>query len=339
MPQFFRNAAGSRRNRRKDSIRMNTSSEKNLTLEHRACIEKRTLVVTITLNFIFAMAAFVFAVYTNSLAIVIDGMYTFVDGLVGIFAIKVTTLIRRSANREYPFGFIMYEPVLNLIKGLLIATVVLTAFLSSVVEIIDGDEENLNSRVAMIYAAIAGFACFTYCVVLERMARKTHSPILRIEAKQWLIDGIVSLGIGVAFFIVWIMQTHGYDDYARYADPVIVLFMTLFMAPIPIKVIKENWGQIVARTVHDDLRMEIIKRIDENLIDLADPKYELRVVQYGRHVYIQLYFVTLCSLSVQDADLLRNRLYNSFDKYLDYFSVDIAFTSDTIWIERSVKNI
>ena len=318
---------------------MNTSTEKKFSLEHRARIEKRTLAVTIALNFIFSMAAFIFAVYANSLAIVIDGMYTFVDGLVGIFAIKVTALIRRSGNREYPFGYIMYEPVLNLIKGLLIATVVLTAFFSSVVEIIDGDEENLNSTVAMIYAALAGFACFAYCVVLERMARKTHSPILRIEAKQWLIDGTISMGIGVAFFAVWIMQAHGYDDYARYADPVIVLLMTLFMAPIPIRVIKENWGQIVARTVQDDLRKEIIKRIDANLMGMAESKYELRILQYGRHVYIHLYFITPCSLSVQDADLIRNRLYDSFHEYLDYFSLDIAFTSDTIWIERSVKNI
>lgn len=317
---------------------MTSSSARTLSMEERARLERRTILTTITLNLVFTASGFVVAVYANSLAIVVDAMYTFVDGLVGIFAIKVTGLIRRSANREYPFGYVVYEPVLNLIKGLLIATVVLTAFVSSVLEIVEGDEESLNTGVALIFVVTAALVCYAYSVVLARLARKTHSPILRIEAKQWLVDGTISLGIGVAFLTVWIMQARGYGAYARYADPFIVLFMTLFMAPIPIKVIRENWAQILSKTVHDDLRNEIVQRVDAGLAGLEDPRYELRAVQYGRHVYIHLYVLTPHALSVKDADRIRQRLYDSFQDHLDYFSVDMAFTSDAVWIERSVKN-
>ena len=82
-----------------------------------------------------------------------------------------------------------------------------------------------------------------------------------------------------------------------------------------------------------------MKRVDADRDHLENSKYDLRVVQYGRHVYVLLYIVTGDTPSVEQLDVAREEVYRGLREELHYFSVDIAFTSDTIWIERSVKKV
>ena len=85
------------------------------------------------------------------------------------------------------------------------------------------------------------------------------------------------------------------------------------------------------------IRSTILKRVDADRDYLENSKDDLRVVQYGRHVYVLLYIVTGDTPSVEQLDVAREEVYGGLREELHYFSVDIAFTTDAIWIERSVK--
>ena len=134
--------------------------------------------------------------YTSD-AVLLDGFFSLIGFAVGLVSLRVASLVRRPDDDLYHFGYAAYEPMLNLTKGLLMAFVTLFALVSAILVVIEGGRE-IEAEWASIYAWIAAAGCFAIAVSQRALAKKTSSPLLSVDSKNWLIDGLMSVAVARA---------------------------------------------------------------------------------------------------------------------------------------------
>jgi len=80
-------------------------------------LETRTIWTTIIANLLFSILAFGFAFQTHSDAIVLDGVFSLVAFAVSLLSLFVARLVTRPGTRAFPFGYAIFEPMLNPPRG------------------------------------------------------------------------------------------------------------------------------------------------------------------------------------------------------------------------------
>lgn len=89
--------------------------------------ERQAILFTLAGNLIMAMLGFGFALATDSQAVLLDGAYSMIGFALGLVSLRVLALVMRPDDDRYPFGYVVYEPILNLAKGIMMASVALLA--------------------------------------------------------------------------------------------------------------------------------------------------------------------------------------------------------------------
>ncbi|MDY0137227.1 MAG: cation transporter, partial [Thiomicrospira sp.] len=85
-------------------------------------LEKRALHFSVWGNVFMVLIGVGFAIVSHSDAIMLDGLYSFIHLLIALLTIRVSQLVMKPSNDDYPFGYWMYEPMINMAKGLMIIT-------------------------------------------------------------------------------------------------------------------------------------------------------------------------------------------------------------------------
>ena len=151
-----------------------------------ASLEQNSLKVAVYGNIFMAVLGLTFAWYTDSQAVLLDGVFSLIALIVAVLTLYVSRLIQRPGDDEFPFGYAVFEPLLNFGKGLIIAAVMALALFGSVETLLDGGSDIVVGG-AVIYALIASIGCAAIVLFMKRMAKQTESPIIEVEVKNWTI--------------------------------------------------------------------------------------------------------------------------------------------------------
>lgn len=187
---------------------------------------------------------------------------------------------------------------------------------------------------ALIYALLAAGGCFLLAELLRRRLLHLSSPLVEIDRRNWLIDGIISLGVAAGFLVGLLLAELGQQQAARYVDPGITALLCLLILPIPARILWENWRQIVAHAPPT----ETLSRIDA-LIEAALPagfarQRELRLLETGRLLYVHVY-LQVENVSVADCDAVREAIWQRLNAELNHPALDVAFTTNTKWFRHA----
>ena len=205
-----------------------------------------------------------FAMVTHSQAVLLDGLFSLIGAVVAVLTLRVATLVRKPDDESFHFGYAAYEPMLNLSKGLLIAMVGLFALVVSVDVILQGGRP-VRGGVVVIYAVIAAAGCLLIALIQHRLARRTESPLLEVDSRNWLMDGLISGAVAVAFLIVVLLEGTALAWFLPYADPAVVIVLVVLSAPLPIGIVRTNWSQLLGRAPGPEIQREARSRVDEAL--------------------------------------------------------------------------
>jgi cation diffusion facilitator family transporter len=299
-------------------------------------LEDRAILLTVAGALGMGVLGVTFALLTGSEAILLDGVISFVGLLVGLLTLRVAHLLRRPGDERYPFGYAVFEPVLNFAKGLLIGAVIVFAFFSAVGALLGGGRP-IVAGTGVVYALIAAGGCALLAAVTHRMAKRTGSPIVAVDAKNWIVDGLMSAGLAVALGGVLLLERTGNSHLVPYADPVIVILLALVSAPFPIRVIRENWGQIVGQAPDPDLVEHVRGIVERTLEGVPHKESHLRLGQIGRLLYLQLYvLVEPDAGGGGDGDRLRALIHEAVGKEYPRLAMDVICTSDPVWADRAI---
>lgn len=295
--------------------------------------ERNAILITVFGNLLMAGAGIGFAVATRSQAILLDGVYSLIGFGLALLAIRVSALVLRPDNEQYPFGYVAYEPILNFTKGLLIGSVSIFALVAAIISLSTGGRE-ISEGSALAYACGATIGCFSIAVTLHFWLRKNQSPLVRIDLQNWIVDGGVSFAVALAFLLAILLPRFGLADWVPYVDPTITGLVCLILLPVPFQIIRENWAQIVARSAPGERVAEIDTILDQWLPQERFQQRELRVVESGRVLLVHLY-VRIDEVTVAECDEIRDRIWEQLQKKYPHPALDISFTANPKWFRHA----
>jgi cation diffusion facilitator family transporter len=303
--------------------------------------EQQALKVAVYGNIFMAVLGLTFAWYTDSQAVLLDGVFSLIAMVIAVLTLYVSRLIQRPGDDGFPFGYAVFEPLLNLGKGLIIATVMVVAFLGAVYTLLNGGSDIVVGG-AVIYALIASIGCLTIVLFMRRMAKATDSPIIEVEVKNWTVDGVLSGMVALSFFLMMMLEGTVVDPWLKYVDQVLVILMSVCFLFIPFGIIRDNWSQVIGITPRDNLTGPVHKAVDQVLAQHGLKDHRLRLGQLGRQAYVQLYviFTPVEAKGVDSAEMdeFRQQLYELLSKEYAKIVLDVIFTQDAVWAERSVNS-
>ncbi len=308
----------------------------------KTVLEDHAIKLTIVGNVGMGLLGVGFAIYTGSEAILLDGILSAIGFAIALVTLYIARLVRQPGNDRYPFGYAVFEPMLNLAKGLIIAVVLVFAASTAISAVLEGGRA-IEPGAAVLYALIAAAGCGLLAWKIHRLAVVTGSPIVAVDARNWIVDGLFSVAVAAGFGTVFLLEGSRYAWLVPYADPMIVLFLVLACIPLPYGIIRENWGQIAGIAPGHEIQRKIHTVVRQVLTSIPHRNYTLRLTHMGRLLYLQLYVVVpvgdVAAQSSVSQDQLRASLYDAVIREFPHLAMDLVVTTDPLWVDRSIKPV
>ncbi|MFL5328507.1 MAG: cation diffusion facilitator family transporter [Gemmataceae bacterium] len=290
---------------------------------------------------IISILGFVFAILTHSQAIMLDGVYALVSVVMTLLAAQVARLVEGPASQRFHFGHAHFEPLLNLIRGLLIFVICAYALVVTIQVLLHGGRE-IHAEIAIYYTAISAVWSIGVFVYQSRVARKIGSPALAVDARTWLVDGSLYLGETVGFIVYLLLQSTSLAPLLKYADPIFVIIVVGLLMRVPIKTIREAVREVLHRAPPAEMQHEVRQRLAKALAGLPVRKTHARMVEVGRFFFVLVHVVVdegFGSRPIVELDQIRRNAEQSLRELHDRVVLDIVFTAEEYWAtDSNVEN-
>lgn len=296
-------------------------------------LEARALRLTSLGALLMAILGLGFAVITKSEAILLDGSFSLIGFIISLLTHKVSRLVMRPGDQHYPFGYTTYEPMLNLSKGLLTGLISLYAIISAISALFTGGRP-ISAGIAIVYAGLAALGCFWLSWRVGSLAKRSKSSLAKVDAKNWVIDGVISAAIAITFLILELTKDTPIEALAPYADPIIVIVLVVLMIPIPVNITRDAWRQVMGYRPDPEKMVIINTAVDEIFKSAETVTWQVRSLEIGRLLYVQVYVLDphQWSGNLAQQDQLRSQLYSRLSQQFFSIQMDLIFTQQQQWL-------
>ncbi|HAC63099.1 MAG TPA: cation transporter [Cyanothece sp. UBA12306] len=299
-------------------------------------LEKIGLYLSIFGSLFMSILGISFGLFLESEAILLDGFFNVISFMMALASLYIAWLVRQPEGKQFQFGYLSFIPLVNLSKALLIFILSLFALFSAITALLHGGRM-LNPGMGVIYAIIASSGCLIIAISQHFIAKKTGSSMVIVDAKNWLINGLISLSVGIAFGFVTFTQRTSWSNLVPYADPIIVTVLVLITLPVPIKIIIESSNQILLGAPESDIQQQLRLVFHNAILDLPCEKYWLRMTQAGQNIYLHIFWLIpeeFSKMSLEQLDNIRKEITKTMEESYNDLTIDIIFTQDAEWMQK-----
>ncbi len=295
--------------------------------------EHKTLKLSLFGSGAFVVLALVFALLTHSDSILFDGVYSLISFSMALLTLKVAKLVERPDDDVFHFGYSAIEPTLNLFKSLIIIATCVYAVFGAINQLSSGGNPT-KYGLATIYGFISTAGCFLVSWIMFKRSKNYNSDLVRVDAKTWLVDGVLSGAILIGFLSAWWLVNSPWPEWAKIVDPVILIVLGLSALPIPMKVMLDSLKEVIHKAPTSGIVEEIEKHLIRSLNQVKYEKIEIRVSKRGRGVYLLAHIIVTdefkCS-SIDDLDEIRRHSHAVLKELYPSITVDLVFVKDPLF--------
>ena len=231
---------------------------------------------------LFALAGITWGLWVDSLVILFDGAYSLISLGLSLLSLYAARLVRRPANDDYPFGMGAVEPLVIAVKGLVIAVVCILSLVSAVVSLLQGGRA-VAADMAMIFGAVNVVGCLAVWAYLRWSSLRNGSGLVQAEQRQWLMDSALSAAVMIGFGAAWLLERSHWAELAVYADPVMMLVISVYFMTVPVKMVLESVRELLLAAPKEDA----LDDIHETLEDLGLNPEQVRVAKLGPNLLLE----------------------------------------------------
>ncbi|ATL92225.1 cation diffusion facilitator family transporter [Aeromonas sobria] len=294
--------------------------------------EKQALTLSLFGSIGFAIFGIGYGLLVGSHAIMLDGLFSlFSMGMTGLGLITAY-LVTRPSDARFQYGYAHFEPIANVINGVIILLLCLGALYSGITTLLAGGRD-IDLGHALICAAISTFLCSLFYLVEARLAKQFNSELVRVDSEEWLVDTILSATLLVGFLVAMGLDTIGYGQYNRYIDPVLVSLLALCATLIPIKVLSRNLREVLKIAPKGDVPRQVEREI-EALRQRHGIECYSHLAKSGRRFDLELNILIAPDQewSVDRQDALRHELWSRLGDTLGDAWLSVCFTREKRWL-------
>lgn len=292
--------------------------------------EQHSLKISAWVCLLMAGLGIIFAAIARSEAILLDGIFNGISAASVYMAARLAAVIHCKGDKIFQFGYAHFEPLINTMRGLLTLTVSIFAFFSAVNNIINGGS-GLNPGLAILYSVTIGTACGAMAVLQKRRAHQTQSPMVTVDAQNWIINAAITATVGIAFAIAFVLQKTPLKGFVPYVDSILVIILTLVTCPMPVRTIRDNVRQIFQMAPDEATQEAVHDRIRHVLEGVGTDDTTIRMGRIGRFLYVVLGLVVREDFQcrrVKALDDLRQRLEEKLADLNEQVVLDMVVTED-----------
>jgi cation diffusion facilitator family transporter len=277
------------------------------------------------LTTLFAAAAILIAIFSDSETMTLEAMSGVVDVLLSLLAIFVIRKVHEPANSRYHFGYAKYEPLMTAVEGILLTAVCASAIGYAVRDFLHPDAVD-NPRLVIVYSALSFLVSVVFGVWMRRVGRQTTSQLVTAEAELWIVEGWLALGVFVAFAVAEVMRRTGAAPASAYVDPAVCVILSLILLRKPYEILKESLADLVdanpyAETVNavEDSARAVAQRFGLKGLEWV------RVRKAGRRVFVMVSFFEDADEPLQGMDRVRQAVTVEMSRLNPDVDVSVLF--------------
>ena len=291
--------------------------------------EVRALCLSAAAALILGVTGVAVSLATGSGAILLDGAFNLSFFVTALVTLRVARLLLRPDDRDYPFGYLHFEPLINTVKALLILTIALVALIDAGVSLYRGGND-LSAGLAVTYAAFGTAICGLLVLALRRVRRRAASPLVEADIENWFVNLAITVAMLMAFCLALFLQRNGMEDAARLVDPVLVGLVVILTLGVPIHMARRGLLALLNRAPSADVVDSIDGLVRDALEDLPIRALYVRVIQPGRTTYALVHVLldeAQATLDISRTDELRRAMVTAIGRRHSPAIVDVVFTA------------
>ncbi|EAK0415930.1 cation transporter [Campylobacter fetus] len=314
-------------------IRDNKLQDIEFTKENISHKEQFVLKVSMYCALILAIFGIGFGLFVKSLTIVFDGIIALVSVGLGLLSVVTARYIYKEDDDIFQYGYIRFEPMVNLFKSLILLVVCLYAFFSAIKSIFGGGY-TLELGAAVIYTIVAFALCFIIFTYTSFYSKYLGSELIYVDRAEWLIDCVLYCGGIIAFGLIYIFDPAQEKWFSPYIDPILVVLFSIFLSVAPLKIFISNLKDLimVAPKDLDDKITEIMQSLS---LKYGFRDYDTHVAKSGRFFIIEVNILSTSSndiLSVRELDCIRNEIEQRLEIPSYKIWLLVSLTANPKWL-------
>ena len=283
--------------------------------------------ISTILTVIYAVIGIFIAILSDSLTLFVDALHSVVDVVVSVLAIFVVRKIQEPPNPHYNYGYAKYEPFMTAVDGLLIMAICAGSIVGSVQDIVH-PEPVRHVEAIIIYSFISIFICIGFGLYMKSIGDRISSELLKADSQLWIIEGIVSAGVCLAFAVSDVISYSVWSGYANYVDPIMSIILCLGLLYEPLKIVWGSFQDLVDARPDDEAN----ERIEAVVHRMAEKYYLLGVAWIKTRKAGRKRFLTVCykiepTRNIKEMEEIRNDMENEVRQTAPEMDVDLHFRS------------
>ncbi len=294
--------------------------------------EQRVLQRSIAATVLVAAIGFFGGLLARSQAILFDGVYSLVDVALTLVALAVLRLMASEQSPRFQYGFWHLEPMVEALGGAILSLACIYALANAVIGFSDGGHEpRLGPGLA--WAALLAAVDLVMALWIGRHARRLQSGLLALDARAWLLTGLMSLAVVLSFLIALALSGGAHAHWIPYIDPLVLAGISLAALPVPLRAAWKAAREVL-QVAPDDLDRQVREVMRAFVAEHGFEGFTSHVAKIGRMQFIEIHVLTRSDArlgSIGDVDRLRDGIAERLDARSGRFWLTIDFTSDPAW--------
>ncbi|MEG8099240.1 cation diffusion facilitator family transporter [Candidatus Liberibacter brunswickensis] len=306
----------------------------------RSNSEESLLKLSIFVTVLMASTNVVVGMMTGSSSIVFEGFYSYLDAGMTTLSLIVVKLISRDVleedygerKRYFQFGFWHFEPMVLAFNSVILIFATLYEFLMSLLTVISGGH-SIDFEHAVIYSLITACICLTMGIYEKKRNREIKSDFVELDARSWIVGGFILLSVVIAFLFGIFLRNSSYSWTLPYVDPMVLMYICLFILPTSIYTMKSATFEIFQMTP-PELDIQIREALYPIVVRHGFLDFYTYVTKIGRSRIIEVYLIVPKNYpikSIESLDIIRNEIGNVIGGFGEERWLTISFTTQKRW--------
>jgi cation diffusion facilitator family transporter len=294
--------------------------------------EQGTLKFSIALTVFLGVLGVASGLVTGSQAIIFDGMFSFVDVVPTVVSLLVVKLIARGTSHRFQYGFWHLEPLVAVLRDAILAVACIYAAIDAVNSLTSGGHEVQYGRAAL-WAGVLCVIGLVMALYLSRRAKALQSPMLKLDARSWVVSAFLSLALLIGFAFALALAGTRFQGWIPYLDAVALLSMALIMLPMPLLGLWRSMSDVL-QVAPNELDQKVHAVMDSIVKERRFLEYSSYIAKAGRGRFVEIHVLVPpeSRIDIATADAIRSEVSQRLNAATPTYWLTIDFTADRRWL-------
>ena len=294
--------------------------------------EQRVLKFSIGVTVAVSATGFVGGLLVGSQAILFDGVYSLVDVALTLVALAVLRLVAREESPRFQYGYWHLEPMVEALGGAILALACIYALANSIIGLTTGGH-TVKAGPALAWASLLCVSNLAMAAIVRVYAQRLQSGLLWLDVRAWLLSGLMSLAVVLAFAIALLLRDGEHAHWIPYLDPLVLAAISLAVLPVPLR---GAWRAMreVLQVAPDTLDARVQEVMSAFVAEHGYLDFTSHVAKMGRMRFVEIHILTHPDTvigSIGNVDALRDEIAERLEARGSDFWLTIDFTADPAW--------